>query len=195
MALKLKKLVKFTSGINPSRINQEFLDKYSFYDKESFEKDLIFESAQDSNKKNIIDDSLLEDEIIFYSLSNQMAIVSKSNIGKIPSLNFSKVEIISNKIDRNYLLYLFNENQMIQRQIERERQGMILLKLPLISLYEIDIPMIPLEEQEKIGKIYIESIKLKNKIKKYSDLLEDATMHLLSMKVRDKYDNGKNTKK
>lgn len=193
--MKLKKLVQFTPGINPSRINQDFLEKYSFYDKESFERDLIFESVENSYKNNITDASLLEDEIIFYGLSNQMAIVSKSNEGKIPSLNFSKVEIISDKIDRYYLLYIFNENQMIQRQIERKRQGMLLLKLSLSSLYDIDIPIIPIEDQKKIGEIYKNSIILKNKIKKYSELLETASMHLLSMKVREKYDNGKDRKK
>lgn len=193
--MKLRKLVEFVPGLNPSRINSKDLEKYSFYDKESFEKDLLFEDMEDYRERNFDEEALLEGEIIFYSLSNQMAFISESNAGKIPSINFSRVKIISNKIDKSYLLYLFNENQIIQRQIDRERQGILLLKLPLRLLYDIDIPMIPMKDQKKIGKIYIDSIKLKSKMKRYSKLLESATMHLLSEKVREEYDKRRYTKK
>lgn len=192
--MKLSKLVKFIPGLNPSRLDEKIIDNTTFYDKESFDNDLLLNDGESLKLKNN-EFSLSTGDLILYSITNQVAIVGKSNEGKIPSLNFSKIELFSDKLDKNYFFYMFNENEIIQKQKERDRQGLHILKLPLRSLYNIEIPMIPIEEQRKIGMIYVECIKLKSRIEEYSNLLDQASMQLLSMKVRDEYDNWKNTKK
>ena len=49
----------------------------------------------------------------------------------------------------------------------------------LVKLTQITIPVVTLEEQKKIGKIYIERIKLQSKLNKYSDLIEQFTNSII----------------
>lgn len=191
--IKLKKLVKFIPGINPSRIDKKLKSETVFYDKDSFDLDASFASNKSSNYK-INENSLREGDLIMYGLSNEIAVVGKSNEGMVPSLNFLKVEIISDKLDRDYFLYMFNDDRYIRRQRERELQGLHILKLPLSSLYDIDIPIVDLEFQKQIGRIYKETIKLKSLTIRYNDLLKSASMQILSMKVREEYDKDRNLK-
>lgn len=49
--------------------------------------------------------------------------VGKANAGKVPSLNFTKVEFKHDRLDKRYFIYLFNAYRDVKRQKERELQG------------------------------------------------------------------------
>ncbi|MDO5027198.1 MAG: restriction endonuclease subunit S [Tissierellia bacterium] len=192
--MKLKKLVKISPGLNTSRLDHDEVKNLVFYDKDAFDLDLRKKNKTPSNYE-IGENSLKEGDLILYSISNQLAKVGKCNEGMVPSLNFSKVEVISELLDRDYFIYMFNESDHIRKQKERELQGLHILKLPLSALYDIDIPIIPIEIQEKIGRAYMETLRLRNLTKDYNDLLEVASMQLLSMKVREENDKKNNSRK
>ena len=106
--------------------------------------------------------------------------VGKNNVGKVLSINFTKVEIDNKQLDKRYFLFMFNTYKDVKRQKERELQGTgAVLRIPLRALGEITIPVVTLEKQKKIGKIYIERIKLQSKLNKYSDLIEQFTNSII----------------
>lgn len=176
----MKEFVTFVPGINPTRAQKQFgIQTINYYDQSSFADDFnhkdIFAEAAD---KDIAEDHLaLNEGDVVISNSLQLAtMVGKNNIGKVLSLNFTKVEIDKKQLDKRYFLFMFNEYKDVKRQKERELQGTgPILRIPLRALEEIAIPVVPLKEQEKIGKIYIETMKLQSKLNKYSDLIGQFT--------------------
>jgi len=112
--------------------------------------------------------------------------VSEQNVGKVLSLNFTKVQFRSDLLDKRYFLYLFNNHKDIQRQKERELQGSgPVLRLTKQSLEQLVIPVVPLEEQRKIGDIYIESLKLQSKLSIYTFLLEQFISSMLEKNMEE----------
>ena len=98
----------------------------------------------------------------------------------LPIVSSLKVEIDNKQLDKRYFLFMFNTYKDVKRQKERELQGTgAVLRIPLRALGEITIPVVTLEKQKKIGKIYIERIKLQSKLNKYSDLFEQFTNSII----------------
>ena len=88
---------------------------------------------------------------------------------------------INNEIFNISILDILKEESEDEKlQKERELQGTgAVLRIPLRALGEITIPVATLEKQKKIGKIYIERIKLQSKLNKYSDLIEQFTNSII----------------
>lgn len=182
--IEIKEFVAFVPGINQTRAQKQFgIEAVNYYDQQSFEADYkhveIF--VENEVKALSINNVSLNEGDIVISNSLQLAtMVGKNNVGKVLSLNFTKVEIDSKQLDKRYFLFIFNAYKDVKRQKERELQGTgPILKIPLRALNEITIPVVPLEEQKKIGKIYIEAMKLQSKLNKYSQLIEQFTNSII----------------
>ncbi|EGP5257734.1 restriction endonuclease subunit S, partial [Enterococcus faecium] len=68
----------------------------------------------------------------------------------------------------------------IQRQKERELQGTgLVLRLTKKSLEKLIIPVVSLTEQQRIGEIYIETLKLQSKLNEYARLTEQFAGSIL----------------
>ena len=131
------------------------------------------------DKENILPE-LNEGDVVINNSLQLATMVGKNNVGKVLSINFTKVEIDNKQLDKRYFLFMFNTYKDVKRQKERELQGTgAVLRIPLRALGEITIPVVTLEEQKKIGKIYIERIKLQSKLNKYSDLIEQFTNSII----------------
>ncbi|MNL81413.1 hypothetical protein D3C87_2085190 [compost metagenome] len=75
----------------------------------------------------------------------------------------------------------------MRRQKERELQGNgPVLRIPLRSLEGIIIPIVPLVEQQKIGAIYVETLKLQSKLNKYADLIGQFTSSIIEETLEGK---------
>lgn len=192
---KLKNFVRIVQGINQTRLSKDMdTNEVVLYDRESFLSDLNMVNSRDTNKEpgiypDIDSEYILKAGDVVIDISTHKAcIVGVLNKGKILSSNFLKVVPIDNKINMEYFLYLYNENTEIDRQKDRERNsnnGMV-SRIPVKSIGEIEIPEIKIEEQKKIGSLYISVLKLKTDIKKYSEILEKLTKSLLEEVIRKK---------
>lgn len=181
---KLSEFVVFIPGINPSRAESQYgTNEIQYYDQAAFENDFNYENEFDAEALNssFYSELALNEGDVVISNSMQLAtIVGKRNTGKIPSLNFTKVEFSTRELDRHYFLYLLNAYQGVKRQIERGLQGSgAVLRIPLSALNQIIIPVPPMAQQKKIGMIYTETLRLQNKLNKYGALIEHFTSSIL----------------
>ena len=181
----LKNCVSFTPGINPSRIQTTDLE---FYDQNDFVNDYNFINKVNIKDKSFDGENLLklkEGDVVISVVTRQAAIVSKGNDGKILTLNFIKVDFDNDFLDKKYFLYLFNSYSGVKRQKERMLQGTgAVLKIPVKSLNDIEIPIISMSEQVKIGEAYKKTICLNNYLAKYKSLMEKCANSILEESVR-----------
>ena len=185
----LKEFVTFVPGINPTRAQKQFGPKViNYYDQPSFEADYSHGDVEDESKSLSHNNLSLNEGDVVISNSLQLAtMVGKNNVGKVLSLNFTKIQFDSEQLDNRYFLYLFNAYKEVRRQKERELQGSgPVLRIPLRALGEIVVPVVPLEEQKKIGAIYAETLKLQSKLNKYTDLIEQFTGSIIEEILKGK---------
>lgn len=187
----LKEFVTFVPGVNPTRAQKQFENQIiNYYDQPSFEadyshEDVFFENEVKCSSQNT--PSLNEGDVVISNSLKLATMVGKSNVGKVLSLNFTKIEFDSEQLDKRYFLFLFNAYKIVRRQKERELQGSgPVLRIPLRSLEEIIIPVLPLEEQQKIGAIYVETLKLQSKLNKYADLIGQFTSSIIEETLEGK---------
>ncbi|KPG72032.1 restriction endonuclease subunit S [Enterococcus sp. RIT-PI-f] len=183
--MKLSEFVEFIQGINPSRAEKQFGNQeINYYGQASFDEDYRNhnEATQEEKKNDVFDSevSLNRGNVVISNSLQRATLVSEKHVGKVLSLNFTKVKFKNEAIDRRYFLYLFNSHKEVQRQKERELQGTgPILRLTKQSLEQLVIPIVPLTEQKRIGLIYIESLKLQTKLSEYAQLLEQFTGTML----------------
>lgn len=174
---KLSEFVTFVQGINTTRVEKQFgtID-INYYDQAAFERDYKHEDGFVNKKGVHTFNAGLSLEVGDVVISNSLRIatvVGASNAGKVPSLNFTKVEFHSQSLDKLYFIYLFNIYSDVRRQKERELQGTgSILRIPIKALNQIVIPIVSLEEQQKIGKIYTETLKIQSKLNRCAELME-----------------------
>ncbi|MEK3854058.1 restriction endonuclease subunit S [Cytobacillus sp. FSL H8-0458] len=180
----LKEFVKFVPGINPTRAQKQFgTQVINYYDQPSFEadynhEDVVVENASKPLYQNNL--SLNEGDVVISNSLQLATMVGKNNVGRVLSLNFTKIEFDSEQLDKGYFLFLFNAYKDVRRQKERELQGSgPVLRIPLRALGEIIVPVVPLEEQKKIGAIYSETLKLQSKLNQYADLIGQFTSSII----------------
>lgn len=187
----LKEFVTFVPGINPTRAQKQFGTKViNYYDQPSFEADYNHEDVVVVDEEKSLSQnnpSLNEGDVVISNSLQLATMVGKNNVGKVLSLNFTKIEFNSKQFDKRYFLFLFNAYKDVRRQKERESQGNgPVLRIPLRALGEIIVPVVPLEEQKKIGAIYSETLKLQSKLNKYSDLIEQFASSIIEETLKGK---------
>ncbi|WP_395894061.1 restriction endonuclease subunit S [Bacillus safensis subsp. safensis] len=181
---KLNEFVTFVPGINPTRAQKQFeTQEIKYYDQASFEADYhredvaVEEKAKPLSQNNL---SLNEGDVVISNSLQLATIVGENNVGKVLSLNFTKIEFDSEQLDKRYFLYLFNAHKDVKQQKERGSQGSgPILRIPLRVLGEMIVPVVPIEEQKKIGTIYVETMKLQNKLSQYADLIGQFTSSVI----------------
>lgn len=164
----LGKLVKFTSGKTQFRIREsidENAKEYSFYSQNDLDNDLKenYSSNIEETKKIKTSDEVnvvKKGDLIFSLISGRAAIVKKDYENYIFTQNFVKIEP-KKKLNKEFLLYLLNEEEEIQKQFQLSLQGSKILKYSMIQLKNLKVfKLPPLEKQKLIGEIYIKQKKL-----------------------------------
>lgn len=185
---KISEFVRFVPGINPTRARKQYgTDEINYYDQAAFERDYNHKHGfvEEEIIENILAGLALQKGDVVISNSMQLAtMVGDANAGKVPSLNFTKVEFCDDRLDKRYFIYLFNSYRDIRRQKERELQGNgPILRIPIKSLKKLEIPVISLEKQAKIGRAYIETLKLQAKLNTYGKLVGEFTERILEESI------------
>lgn len=177
---KVKEFVTLIPGINPTRAQEQFAgQKINYYDRSSFDADCSHEDIFPINEVEPLGEStssLNAGDVVINNSLQLATRVGNSNVGKVLSINFTKVEFHNNQLDKDYFLFMFNTYKDVKRQKDRELQGTgLILRLPLRAIGEITIPIVSLKEQQRIGQIYIETMKLQSRLNRYSNLIEQFT--------------------
>lgn len=164
---KLCDLVEFVSGSPQVRII-ESLDKaapvYKYYSQIDLTDDLVIMSTKNKTNKKVQTfdrvNTLSKGDIVFSLISGMATIVSREHGGYVYTQNYIKI-IPKEKINSKYLVYLLNENEIINKQFSTGLQGSMVIKYTLKQLREINIPKLPsIEEQEIIGQVYLNQLRV-----------------------------------
>lgn len=186
---KLSDLVILVPGINPTRAKEQYENReINYYDQNSFNLDSDYlVNDRDTEMTDIKQKAnyLLEGSVVISNSVQLATKVGSLNAGKILSLNFTEVRFISDKLDKNYFLYLFNIFRDVQKQKEREKMGLTIQRIPIRALNDIVIPLPNIEKQKQIGGIYIESLKLQMALKRKANLLNQFTNEMLEKNMKD----------
>lgn len=166
---ELSNLVKFISGTVQFRIKESTnidVPVYRFYSQSDMNNDLsgIYEYKNKYLAKEIrtLDDvkTIKKGDLIFNLISGKAAIVKKDYENYIFTQNFVKIEPKKN-LNKEFLVYLLNEEEEIQKQFELSLQGSKILKYSLTQLKNLKVSKLPtLEKQKLIGEIYMKQEKL-----------------------------------
>ncbi|GAB2023317.1 hypothetical protein RyT2_23930 [Pseudolactococcus yaeyamensis] len=186
---KLSDLVILVPGINPTRAKEQYDNQeINYYDQNAFNLDSDYlVNNRDTEMTDIKQKAnyLVEGTVVISNSVHLATKVGSLNAGKIISLNFTEVRFISDRLDKNYFLYLFNVFRDVQKQKEREKMGLTIQRIPIKALNDMVIPLPNIEKQKQIGGIYIESLKLQMALKRKADLLNQLTNEMLEKNMKD----------
>lgn len=88
--------------------------------------------------------------------------------GLLYTQNYIKIEPIA-KLDKAFLLYLINESSAIRRQFYQSLQGSEVMKYTVKQLKSLQLGALPpLDSQQKLGKIYLDGLALRQKRQAYA---------------------------
>lgn len=141
----LGEVADIVSGYNIVRLSEE--DQERKYSNADFEHDFYrMKLASPSN------DIIYRQSVAAHNLS--ATIISDENKDKFISQVFSIMKIDRKKLNPWYLCYLLNESDIIAKQCNVLLQGSVIARLSAHQLKPMQIPVIPMAEQEKLGRLY-----------------------------------------
>ncbi|KXT79832.1 Restriction endonuclease S subunit [Streptococcus oralis] len=132
--------------------------RYKIYNQLDLEDDLAGVSHKERESKELTTTDpltqLRNGDLIFSLISGTAAIVSKEHEGYFYTQNYVVLEP-SKELDKNFLLYLLNEDKAVKRQFLLGLQGSAVLKYTVKQLRELQLPRLEsLERQRLIGMVY-----------------------------------------
>lgn len=190
---KLKDCIQLTLGPNLAKAKEELEDYEALYDQAAFTADLNHVETYTPTCFPIedIDPAIVQTgEIVISNALKLAAIVSPENNGKRLTNNFIRASVLTDSVDpldNYYFLYLFNESRQLAKQKERELQGIAGVQRIPVSAYEsMLLPIVSKEEQQKIGKVYIETKKVKQQLQHYAKTIEDFSFSIIDQQIEKK---------
>ena len=125
--------------------------------------------------------------------SGKAMVVEDENDNRLVLSNFIRIRINDvNLVDPYYLCWTLNENKDVLRAIASMTQGTARVSiLPLAFLRDIEIKIIPIEEQRKIGRIY-ELSRRRTRIRRNKEALNYEINNKLLMEAYRKNNLGGN---
>lgn len=184
----LKNIVQFSVGASVYRLKESSSPNsklITFYGQNELQEDLyqiqLLNADRKQLKLNINKSTLLlkENDIIFSLISGVAAIVLKEHENYLCTQNYVKI-IPSSKISSKYLVYLLNESKFVKKQFFNGLQGSSIQRYTLAQLNSLRLPSLPSrKQQELIGNIYLNGLKLKTLKEHMADLELKQTLKLL----------------
>lgn len=181
---QLQAFIICESGVAQSRIRESKIGTHYFlYSQHSLNNDLHTITIEAKAEKTIQTTesvtTLEAGDVIFSLLSGVASVVSANHHGYIYTQNYVKL-LISDTIDKSFLVYLLNEDESIKKQWASSLQGSSVLKYTVKQLRELVLPNLPaIEKQQRIGDIYLKQLKLtalKNRVAQHSQLVTLAKL-------------------
>jgi len=187
---KLKDYIRLTLGPNLAKAKEELDDYQEVYDQASFTADLnhIETYTPTLFPTENSDPAIVQTgEIVISNALKLAAIVSPENNGKRLTNNFIRVSLVTDlthSLDKYYFLYLFNESRSLAKQKERELQGIAgVQRIPIHAYDSMVVPILPTEEQQRIGKIYVETKRVRQNIERYAKTIEEFSFSMINQQL------------
>lgn len=139
-------------GIQKEAITLQALSYYNNMSDEKGEKNLVC-----IDRKRIENAYFTKEEDLLVGLNSGKAmVIEREDANKLVLSNFFRIRINNNnEIDPYYLCWLLNANKDIKRAINANTQGSSrVMILPLDFFRVLEIKLLPIEKQKKIGLIY-----------------------------------------
>ena len=164
MSKKILDLFHIKSGINDTR-EKEKTNIYTIEDWQSDMSNLFDDSDRTNhsvfkNSDSYAKYSLQEGDIIISLLSVKAVKVTSNSVSKVINKNFVYLRAKNNELDSDYFIYYFKESKAIRRQLAREMQGSLVVRLTPAVLKGLEITYPDRIQQSKIGLFYQLSRKL-----------------------------------
>ena len=195
MKRRLENYIELIGGVNTTRMDRDHAEKFiEYYDIEAFDSDFnhtngFVDDSTFINSERIserIQDRVVEEGDVVINSSLMLAtIVSKENSGKVLSLNYIKVKFKGSRLDKRYFLYLFNENFEVQKAKSIGAQGIAIQRITTKTIMDIEVPILPIETQRKIGKAYSMSLRLQSDLERKKELIKEATKTVLEERIEE----------
>lgn len=125
-----------------------------------------------------------DDVLVGLTMQKAMVITSERS-SKLTLSNFAVIRIHDkNILDPNYLCWLLNENRYFKKVIEQSSQGTAYVStLSIATLRGLEIPLVDIDKQRKIGQLYQISVQRK----KIGARLEELKDYLLKVQIESIY--------
>lgn len=199
MTKKLEELSEILQGSIYTRIKPDNdIDECTFLETISMQElnytigsSLLYENQESKVlSSKILNCTFTKEHDVLVGLTMQKAMViiaERSN--KLVLSNFAVIRIHDkNIIDPYYLCWLLNENSYFKKVIEQSSQGTSYVStLSMSTLRGLEIPLIDIDKQKRIGQLYNMSIKRK----KISSRLEELKDYLLKAQIEKIYKGEK----
>ena len=126
-----------------------------------------------------------EDDVLIGLTMQKAMVITLERSGKLALSNFALIRIHDkNVVDPNYLCWLINENSYFKKLIDQSSQGTSYVSIVSIAtLRNLEIPLIEIKKQRKIGKLYQLSIERK----KVGEKLEQLKDNILKCNIEKIY--------
>ncbi|MFZ7174514.1 restriction endonuclease subunit S [[Pasteurella] aerogenes] len=188
----LSNVVEISSGqaqFRISEVSDPIAPVYTYYGQANLEQDLYLSDGSAVHPKEIktfdeITCLLSTGDVIFSLISGKATIVSERHQGFLYTQNYIKLTS-KNQIEASYLVYLLNENPLIQKQLSSGLQGSQVLKYTTKQLKSLKLPNLPsLSEQRLIGEIYLKQQRLAYLKQRVANLEKLLVLHQLQKRVQ-----------
>lgn len=164
---KLENVVNIISGSPQFRIEESFDLKapvYTFYSQADLNSDLVNSNNFKDEKKTIrtLDKvSLLQEgDVVFSMVSGMATLVRKCHEDYIFTHNYLKL-VPTGEFRSGYLVYLLNEDSIIQKQFKQGLQGSQVMKYSVGQLKGLEIPELPsVKVQKYVENIYFKQLRV-----------------------------------
>lgn len=162
--VKLNEIADLKTGILSTRIKSKTNLKNDEIKKYLFNEEYLDDSViKPKSKLSLykINDIVTtkEGDLIFSLLSGKATVINSNNSDLIVNQNYVIINPTTDNVDKEYLCYMINENESVRCQIERYNQNYSVKKFSLSLIKKIDIKLIELKKQRKIGSLYMKSTK------------------------------------
>lgn len=127
---------------------------------------------RDKLSKELFTDS---NSLVMHTLSQKVAFLPEKYSGLLLTNNFVKI-IFTELVNLYFMEWYLNEHPTIQKQIELFSEGSVISSLKLSNIKDIEVLLLPYEEQEQMGKITILK-KKKEQLLKEKMQLEQQVMY------------------
>lgn len=173
----LTRIKAVDGGVQKTAITMQELSYYNNLSDEKGEDNKVF-----------IDPKRLENayftqkgDVLVGLSSGKAMVIDEVNSEKMVLSNFFRIRISDkNEIDPFYLCWLLNENKDIKRAITSLTQGTARVSiLPLAFIKELEVKILPIEKQRKIGQVYDlerRRIRLRREKEKISQLVHNELL-------------------
>ncbi len=185
--VRFSDVVRFSTGTNLSRKQEDKLSEKKIYNIEDFENDLRVSNQLSETNENEYgqgkEDIVKPGDCIISMIKSKAGVVSNKSNGKYLSLNFLKCEIDEDLLYPWYFCYLFNEANSIKQQILKNQQGTVksVTRLNIGTIGDIKFELIDIDQQKKIGDMYKIILNQEYLMKREADLLKQYALSMMQM--------------